>query len=115
MKKINKLKPSSKKINLINIDFNKKKIIDTISRSSKNYIEQCFQKAMKLLKKKKKYGINKWTSFKNTFLSKKFPGITEYLSKKTNKLGSEVILIYNEKLSVCPITTLISLKMSLKI
>ena len=31
--------------------------------------------------------------------------MTEYLSLKTNSKDKEVMLIYNEKLSVCPITT----------
>jgi len=109
-KKINKLKPSQKKINLINIDFNKSKIIDKISKNSKNYIEQCFKKAIKLLKEKKSRVLINGPISKIHFLNKKYPGITEYLSKKTNKLGDEVMLIYNEKLSVSPITTHISLK-----
>ena len=46
---------------------------------------------------------------KKTFLQKKFLGITEYLSKKTN-VNDEVMLIYNEKLSVSPVTTHIALK-----
>ena len=45
---------------------------------------------------------------KNIF-TKKFLGITEYLSKKTN-VNNEVMLIYNEKLSVSPVTTHIALK-----
>lgn len=109
-KKINKIKPSQKTINLINIDFNKKKIIDKISKSSKNYIEECFKKAIKLLKEKKSTILINGPISKTHFLNKKYPGITEYLSKKTNNLGDEVMLIYNEKLSVSPITTHISLK-----
>ena len=37
-------------------------------------------------------------------------GITEFLAKKEGNLGKEVMLIYNEKLSVSPITTHIKLK-----
>ncbi len=47
---------------------------------------------------------------KESLFKKKYQGITEFLSKKTNKSGNEVMLIYNKKLSVSPITTHISLK-----
>ena len=46
---------------------------------------------------------------KKLFLKKKYLGITEYLSKKTNS-KNEVMLIYNKKLSVSPITTHIPIK-----
>ena len=42
---------------------------------------------------------------KKHFLEKKIQGVTEYLAKKTNKIGEETMLIYNKKISVCPITT----------
>ena len=38
---------------------------------------------------------------KKTFLKKKYNGITEYLAKKTNTKKFAMI-IYNNKLSVCP-------------
>tara|TARA_A100001011_G_C14248751_1_gene816875 strand:- start:1042 stop:1692 length:651 start_codon:yes stop_codon:yes gene_type:complete len=41
---------------------------------------------------------------KKNFLEKKYLGITEYLSKKTGS-KKEVMLIYNKKFSVSPITT----------
>ena len=50
---------------------------------------------------------------KNSFLNKKFLGITEYLSKKTNS-NKNAMLIYNKKLSVCPITTHLPLKYVVK-
>ena len=46
---------------------------------------------------------------KKHFLKKKYLGITEYLSKKTNS-KNEVMLIYNNKLSVSPLTTHIPIK-----
>ena len=36
-------------------------------------------------------------------------GITEFLSKKSKVMGNEVMLIYNKKLSVSPMTTHISI------
>ena len=44
---------------------------------------------------------------KKTFL--KIPRVTEYLAKKTNS-SNEVMLIYNDKISVSPLTTHIPLK-----
>ena len=46
---------------------------------------------------------------KTSFLNKKFLGITEYLAKKT-KAKQNAMLIYNKRLSVCPITTHLPLK-----
>jgi len=50
---------------------------------------------------------------KNSFLNKKFLGITEYLTKKT-KAKKNAMLIYNKTLSVCPITTHLPLKLVVK-
>jgi len=46
---------------------------------------------------------------KKTFLKKKYNGITEYLAKKTNTKKFAMI-IYNNKLSVCPLTTHLPIK-----
>ena len=46
---------------------------------------------------------------KKSFLKKKFLGITEYLAKKTNS-NYPVMLIYNKKISVSPITTHLPIK-----
>ena len=51
----------------------------------------------------------KWAHIKKTFLNKKFLGITEYIGHKT-KSKNPVMLIYNEKLAVSPLTTHIPLK-----
>ena len=48
-------------------------------------------------------------NIKKTFLKKKFLGVTEYLSKKTSS-KNEVMLIYNNSISVSPLTTHIPLK-----
>ena len=47
---------------------------------------------------------------KKAFLSKKFLGITEYLAFKTKQKNKATMLIYNDSLSVCPITTHLPLK-----
>ena len=43
------------------------------------------------------------------FLKKKYPGVTEYMASKFNKKDRNVI--YNEELSVCPLTTHLPLKL----
>ena len=98
------------KINIIDIDFSFKKPFDKISKKSKRYINECFDIGFKIIKEfNLKFLINGPVSKKH-FLEKKFQGVTEYLAKKTNKSGEETMLIYNEKLSVCPITTHDSLR-----
>ena len=109
--KISKIENSKHNIiNLININFEYSKIFSKISNKSNIYIENCFKIALKILKKINYKGvlINGPVSKKN-FLKNKYLGITEYLSHKTNS-KNEVMLIYNDKLSVTPITTHIPLK-----
>ena len=97
-------------INIINVDFKFNKIFDKISYKSKKYIQDCFNIALNLLNKKKSIGVINGPVSKKFFLNKKFPGITEYLSKKVNLKNDGIMLIYNSKLSVSPITTHIPLK-----
>ena len=98
------------KINLINIQFNHIKIFDKISAKSNQYIRNCFKKSLEIIKNKKdKFILINGPISKKTFLKRKYSGITEYLSQKTSSTN-EVMLIYNQKLSVSPITTHIPIK-----
>jgi 4-hydroxy-L-threonine phosphate dehydrogenase PdxA len=101
-------KLDNKKINLINIDYKCEKKIN--SQYSKIYIKKCFEMAFKILKTgfTKKF-INGPIN-KNEFLDRKFLGMTEYISRRFNNKNYGM-LIYNEKLSVCPITTHLPLKL----
>ena len=82
--------------------------VDAISKSI--YIKNCFNIAIKLTKKKKISGfINCAINKKETF-GNNFTGITEFLAKKEKVLGKEAMIIYNRKLSVCPITTHVKVK-----
>ena len=92
-------------VNLIDIKINKKSSYIDIS----NYISNCFGKSLSILKKNKKIALFNGPINKKTFLKKKYLGITEYLAKKTNS-KEPVMLIYNEKLSVSPITTHLPIK-----
>jgi len=96
-------------INLIDVEYKFSNQFQKISINSKNYIDTCFVIALELLNKNftKKF-INGPIS-KNKYLDKKYPGITEFLAKKT-KTKNYAMIIYNEKLSVAPITTHLPLK-----
>ena len=93
-----------------NVDYNQKKSFQKISIKSNKYIFECFDIAINLFKNKKILGYINCPVSKEFLFKKKYKGITEYLSKKENAEGNEVMLIYNKKLSVSPLTTHISLK-----
>lgn len=108
-KKISSKKLNNKSINIIDVpvdklDNQKKNIINY-----KEFIEKSFKIALELINKKFTYKFINGPISKDKFLNKKYPGITEYVAKK-NKSKSNAMLIYNEKLSVCPITTHLPIK-----
>jgi 4-hydroxythreonine-4-phosphate dehydrogenase len=102
-------KLDNKKINLINVNYNFKKCFEKISNKSNEYIDETFLIALKLMQQ------NKFSKFINGPISKKYflkgktLGITEYLAKKT-RTNKVAMLIFNEDLSVSPLTTHIALK-----
>ena len=108
-KKIFQKKIEKNIINLINVDYKFSNKFQKISKNSKNYIDTCFIIALELLNKNftKKF-INGPIS-KKKYLNKKYLGITEFLVKKT-KSKNYAMIIYNEKLSVSPITTHLPIK-----
>tara|TARA_A100001035_G_C27757990_1_gene489791 strand:- start:159 stop:1106 length:948 start_codon:yes stop_codon:yes gene_type:complete len=100
---IKHLKIDNNKINLINVDF-------LISKNSKQkYIKNCFDIAFKLIKNNFSKKLINGPINKKTFLEKKFLGVTEYIASKFNQKEFGM-LIYNKKLSVCPLTTHLPLK-----
>ena len=80
-------------------------------KSFKKYINSCFQIALKILKKDNEIKLINGPINKEKFLNKKYHGITEYLAAHT-KNKEVVMLIYNKKLAVSPLTTHIPLKKS---
>ena len=96
-------------INIINIDYIFNSAFTKISDKSNKYIVDCFNLSLNILKKNKGYALINGPISKKHFLKKKFPGITEYVSSKTNS-KNPVMLIYNKNLSVSPLTTHIPLK-----
>ena len=104
-----KKKNNLKKINLINVDFKQTKAFDKITPKSNEYISSCFKIAIKLIQNNISNKLINGPIAKKTFLKNKFNGITEYLAKKTNTKNFAMI-IYNKKLSVCPMTTHLPIK-----
>ena len=110
IKNLNYKKLNNKKINLINVNFDFKKPFDKISFKSKIYIENCINLALALIKKNNIKMLINGPISKTHFLQKKLPGMTEYFAKKTQSQGNEVMLIFNKKLAVSPLTTHLPLK-----
>ena len=99
-----KIKISIKRINSIEkIDSSMSIKIFNMPLNPK-YVLQCLNKAHKLAIDKKIFGFINCPVNKNIFKSKNF-GVTEYLAKKNGTKNSSVMMIYNKKLSVVPIST----------
>ena len=99
----------NKLLNLIDIELkiNKNKKIQT--QYTNDYILKCFKTAFRILKHKHIYKFLNGPINKETFLKKKFFGITEFITKAFNEVNTGM-LIYNKNLSVCPITTHVPIK-----
>ena len=111
---INHLNDASiNKLNILNVNYINQKTFSQISSSSEKYISKCFEIAFELIKKNKKIALINGPISKKHFLKKRYLGLTEYISKKT-KSKNQVMLIYNDKLSVSPITTHLPLKLVAK-
>ena len=95
---------------MINVKYKFKNCFEKISDKSNYYIKESFEIALEIML------INKFSKFINGPISKKYflkgkdLGITEYLAQKTKKINNVAMLIFNEKLSVSPITTHLALK-----
>ena len=106
-------KLNNKKINIINVDLKTSLKQIQKKQESKTYIEKCFTIAFELIKKKFSNKLLNGPIEKKKFLKKKYLGVTEYISDKFHqkKIG---MLIYNKKLSVCPLTTHLPIKLVAK-
>ena len=109
-KKINTQKLNNKKINIIDINFKFKKKFDKISNKSNLFILNSFNIALRIIKKKKAIGMINGPISKKHFFNKKYLGVTEFLSNKTNSKKKPVMLIYNSLLAVSPVTTHMPIK-----
>ena len=98
------------KLPIYNIEYNQNSAFEKVSTKSNFYIFNCFNAAIKFIKRKKILGLINCPVSKETLFKNKHQGITEFLSKQLGYKGKEVMLIYNDKLSVSPITTHISIR-----
>ena len=101
---------NNKQINLVDVNYNFKRCFEKISNKSNDYIKNCFDIALKILKRDKLTKFINGPISKKHFLKGKTLGITEYLAKKTNKDHKVAMLIHNKNLSVSPLTTHLALK-----
>ena len=110
LEKLEDVKKNAKTLNVLDVPLKFKKAFSVSPRESSVYIKKCFTLAHELCLQRKIGGIincsiNKRNVFKNNSL-----GVTEFLAKKNNIFNSEVMMIYNKKLSVVPLTTHIKIK-----
>ena len=106
---LNLTKLNNRAINLIDVKYNQKNAFEKISKKSKNYIKKSFEVAFEIIKKGLSDKLINGPISKKHFLDKKFLGITEYIAKNFSS-KNKVMLIYNKKISVSPITTHLPIK-----
>ena len=108
--KLKSYKLDNKTINLIDVKYNPGKAFEKISKKSNIFIKNSFDLAFQIIKKNNIHKFINGPISKKEFLKNKFLGITEYISEKF-QAKKTCMLIYNETLSVCPITTHLPLKL----
>ena len=87
------------------VKYIQKKAFQEISDISNKYIFRCFDVATNFIKNKKILGFINCPIAKEFLFKNKQQGITEFLAKKEGLKDNEVMLIFNRKLSVSPLTT----------
>ncbi len=95
--------------------FQKKKIylVHVKDTNSNIYVDNCFKVAFKLIKRGLTKKMINGPINKTKTLKKKYLGVTEFIAKNFN-VDKFAMLIYNKKLSVCPITTHLPIKLVAK-
>ena len=100
---------SSRKLFILDVPLKFKSIFSVKSSDTKTYIFRCFDIAHNLATNKKIRGFINCPIDKKIF-NNKYLGVTEYLAKKNKSKNKEIMLIYNKKLSVVPLTTHVQIK-----
>ena len=111
--KIPNYRLNNNSINLINVEYNTNKAFNKISKKSNSFIRKSFDIAYHIIESGFSNKLINGPISKKSFLEKKFLGITEYLAKRS-EVKKVSMLIYNKKLSVCPVTTHLPLKKVVK-
>ena len=108
--KFDQVELNNKNLNIIDVDYKKSKVNKTQIILENKYLYKCFTIAFSLLKNKLTYKFLNGPINKKRFLNKKYLGITEFIAKKFKKKNIGM-LIYNNKLSVSPLTTHLPIKL----
>ena len=108
--RLDQYKLDNKSINLIDVKYNPTKAFEKVSKKSNFFIMKSFDIAFKILRKGQIKKFINGPILKKNFLSNKYLGITEYISKEFSKKKT-CMLIYNKKLSVTPVTTHLPIKL----
>ena len=103
------IKDYKKNLLIYDVPLNFRNPFDINKNIRKKYIIKCLKIGVKFSKTKKINGFINCPINKRDVFNKNF-GVTEFLAKNSNVLGKEAMIIYNKKLSVCPITTHIKVK-----
>ncbi len=97
-------------LKIINVDFNFKNLSSLKNSNISKFIKKSLNLAHNLGLKNNVLGIIN-CPINKSHLSRKYNGATEFFARKCSvKNNSEAMLIYSNKLSVCPITTHINIK-----
>jgi len=99
----------SKKLSVLNVPLKFKSIFKVNILDVREYVLKCLNIAHKLALKKKIKGFINAPIDKKIF-NRKYLGVTEYLASINNIKNKEVMMIYNKKLSVVPLTTHLEIK-----
>jgi len=108
--KIEDIKKFNKTLHVLDIPLKFKNPFSVSVKDSSIYVKKCLMKGHELCLDKKVRGmVNCAINKKNLFKDKNI-GVTEFLARKNKVYKSEVMMIYNKKLSVVPLTTHIRIK-----
>ena len=113
LKKIKNIDEHCKKkfLKIIDYSLNYKDCFNVQKKEASKYVNGCLSLAHKLSEKRKIKGFINCPVDKKLIVKKGIYGVTELIAKKSNiKNYSEVMMLYNKKLSVVPITTHIKIK-----
>ena len=99
----------NKKINILDVQLNSKSLFKNKTINTKDYVLKSLMVAHKLACAKKIKGFVNAPVNKLIF-NNKYLGVTEYLAAKNNVKNKEIMMIYNKKLCVVPLTTHVEIK-----
>ena len=99
-----------KSLLILDVPLNFKNPFKITKKNKQIYILKSFKIAIDLARRNKVLGLINCPINKTEIFGNKDIGITEFLAKKEGIYGKEVMLIYNHKLSVVPVTTHIKVK-----